>query len=162
MAKSATRIAVPSFRSTENSSSVRLLTRRSGAFSSLAWRRSREPAAGRPRRESDFSECVVHACDFNRNGLYKFQRSRRGAANKRSRACGVCSSARSAARRTTQTAWCARTDQDRVQSSCLTTRPLWTDFTCSVPLAMETALSIASWLLALPVSHTTPFMSVST
>ena len=48
------------------------------------------------------------------------------------------------------------------QSSILTVRSLWTEFTCSVSRAREPAFSIASWLLAVPVSHTTPFLSVST
>src|SRR5271165_985812 len=48
------------------------------------------------------------------------------------------------------------------QSSSLTVRSLWTDFTCSVWRARDTACAMASWLLAVPVSHTIPFWSVST
>ena len=69
-------------------------------------------------------------------------------------------------RRTTPNAW--RTWDRRIrskaepQSSALILMSLWTDFTCSVPRAMDTALSAACWDLALPLNHTTPLLSVST
>jgi hypothetical protein len=49
-----------------------------------------------------------------------------------------------------------------LQSSFWIVIVLWTDFTCSVARAMDTALSAASWVLVWPVSHTTPSLSVST
>lgn len=48
------------------------------------------------------------------------------------------------------------------QSSFLTVILLLTDLTPSVPRAMDTALSAASWVCAVPCSHTTPSVSVST
>lgn len=50
----------------------------------------------------------------------------------------------------------------RAQSSGLIVRRFSTARTCSVPRAIETALSIWSWLLAVPVSQTVPLASVST
>jgi hypothetical protein len=50
----------------------------------------------------------------------------------------------------------------KLQSSFLTLMRLCTAFTPSVSRAMDTALSAASWVLALPRSHTTPASSVST
>jgi hypothetical protein len=52
--------------------------------------------------------------------------------------------------------------QPEPQSSFLILISLCTAFTCSVSRAMDAALSAASWVLALPVSHTTPSLSVST
>jgi hypothetical protein len=49
-----------------------------------------------------------------------------------------------------------------LQSSSRTLRSLWTDLTCSVLRATDSACSMASWLLAVPVNHTTPSRSVST
>jgi uncharacterized protein DUF5329 len=48
------------------------------------------------------------------------------------------------------------------QSSCLILMSLCTALTCSVSRAMDRAMSAACWDRALPVSHTTPSLSVST
>lgn len=47
-------------------------------------------------------------------------------------------------------------------SSFLIVTSLWTALTCAVARAIATTLSAAAWLLALPLSHTTPSSSVST
>jgi hypothetical protein len=67
--------------------------------------------------------------------------------------------------RATVDAWRARdrfTTARTLAQSLTTLISLWTLFTWAVERAMDTAFSAACRVLALPLNHTTPFLSVST